>query len=73
MVDNLKLQKYGATHLPNNVDVRFIFRLVLRSSEDVKFNSICLNLLEGINQLYEGQSKITESWLISFYWVGSFG
>ena len=22
---------------------------------------------------YEGQSKITESWLISFYWVGSFG
>ena len=22
---------------------------------------------------YEGQSKITESWLISFYWVGTFG
>ena len=22
---------------------------------------------------YEDQSKITESWLISFYWVGSFG
>ena len=22
---------------------------------------------------YEVQSKITESWLISFYWVGSFG
>ena len=22
---------------------------------------------------YEGQSKITESWLISFYWVGSIG
>ena len=21
----------------------------------------------------EGQSKITESWLIFFYWVGSFG
>ena len=21
---------------------------------------------------YEGQSKITESWLISFYWVSSF-
>ena len=21
---------------------------------------------------YEGQSKITESWFISFYWVGSF-
>ena len=24
-------------------------------------------------EIYEGQSKITESWLISFYWVGSFG
>ena len=23
--------------------------------------------------MYEGQSKITESWLTSFYWVGSFG
>ena len=23
--------------------------------------------------MYEGKSKITESWLISFYWVGSFG
>ena len=22
---------------------------------------------------YEGQAKITESWLMSFYWVGSFG
>ena len=52
MVDNLKLQKYGATHLRDNVDVRFIFRLVLRSCEDVKFNSTCLNVLEGINQLY---------------------
>ena len=26
-----------------------------------------------IAESYEGQSKITESWLISFYWVGSFG
>ena len=24
-------------------------------------------------QIYEGQSKITESWLISFFLVGSFG
>ena len=23
--------------------------------------------------IYEGQSKITESWLIYFYWVVSFG
>ena len=30
----------------------FIFRLVLCSSEDVSFNSICLNVLEGIKQLY---------------------
>ena len=30
----------------------FIFRLVLRSHEDVTFNSICLNVLEGIKQLY---------------------
>ena len=28
----------------------FIFRLVLCSSEDVSFNIICLNLLEGIKQ-----------------------
>ena len=30
----------------------FIFRLVHFSSEDVSFNSICLNVLEGINQFY---------------------
>ena len=29
----------------------FIFRLVHCSSEDVSFNSICLNVLEGIKQL----------------------
>ena len=28
----------------------FIFRLVHCSSEDVSFNSICLNVLEGIKQ-----------------------
>ena len=28
----------------------FIFRLVHFSSEDVSFNSICLNVLEGIKQ-----------------------
>ena len=30
----------------------FIFRLVLCSREDVSFNSICLNVLEGIKQFY---------------------
>ena len=30
----------------------FIFRLVHSSSEDVSFNSICLNVLEGIKQFY---------------------
>ena len=30
----------------------FIIRLVHCSSEDVSFNSICLNVLEGIKQFY---------------------
>ena len=30
----------------------FIFRLVHCSSEDVSFNSICLNVLEGNKQFY---------------------
>ena len=30
----------------------FIFRLVHCSSEDFSFNSICLNVLEGIKQFY---------------------
>ena len=30
----------------------FIFRLVHCSSEDVSFNSICLNVLEAIKQFY---------------------
>ena len=30
----------------------FIYRLVHCSSEDVSFNSICLNVLEGIKQSY---------------------
>ena len=30
----------------------FIFRLVLCSHEDVSFNSMCLNMLEGIRQFY---------------------
>ena len=30
----------------------FIFRLVHCRSEDVLFNSICLNVLEGIKQFY---------------------
>ena len=32
--------------------LNFIFRLVHCSSEDVSFNSICLNVLEGIKQFY---------------------
>ena len=34
------------------VTLDFIFRLVHRSSEDVSFNIICLNVLEGIKQLH---------------------
>ena len=32
------------------VTLYFIFRLVHYSSEDVSFNNICLNVLEGIKQ-----------------------
>ena len=34
------------------VTLDFIFRLVLCSHEDVSFNIICLNVLEGIKQFY---------------------
>ena len=34
------------------VTLDFIFRLVHCSSEDVSFNIICLNVLEGIKQLH---------------------
>ena len=34
------------------VTLDFIFRLMHCSSEDVSFNSICLNVLEGIKQFY---------------------
>ena len=34
------------------VTLDFIFRLVLCSSENVSFNCICLNVLEGIRQFY---------------------
>ena len=34
------------------VTLDFIFRLVHCSSEDVSFNIICLNMLEGIKQFY---------------------
>ena len=34
------------------VTLDFIFLLVLCSHEDVSFNSICLNVLEGIKQFY---------------------
>ena len=39
------------------VTLEFIFRLVHWSRADVSFNSICLNVLEGIKQFY---------WLIWF-------
>ena len=34
------------------VTLNFIFRLVHCSSEDVSFNTICLNVLEGIKLFY---------------------
>ena len=34
------------------VTLDFIFRLVHCSSEDISFNSICLNVFEGIKQFY---------------------
>ena len=34
------------------VTLDFIFRLVYCGSEDISFNSICLNVLEGIKQFY---------------------
>ena len=34
------------------VTLDFIFRLVHCSSEDISFNSVCLNVLEGIKQFY---------------------
>ena len=34
------------------VTLDFIFQLVLCSHEDVSFNSICLNVLEGIKQFF---------------------
>ena len=34
------------------VTLDFIFRLVHCSSDDVSFNSICLNVLEDIKQFY---------------------
>ena len=34
------------------VTLDFIFHIVLYSHEDVSFNSICLNVLDGIKQFY---------------------
>ena len=53
MVDqNLKLLKLVRRICQIMVTLDFIFRLVLCSYEDVSFNSICLNVLEGIKQFY---------------------
>ena len=46
------LLKNGATHLRDNGDVRFIFRLVLCSCEDLSFNIICLNVFGDIKHFY---------------------
>ena len=54
MVDlNIKLLKNGAMCICEiTVTLDFIFRLVLCSHEDVSFNSICLNVLEGVKQFF---------------------
>ena len=54
MVDlNLKLLKKKVRRICRiMVTLDFIFRLVLCSHEYVLFNSICLNVLEGIKQFY---------------------
>ena len=53
MVDlNLKLLKMVRRICEITVTLDFIFRLVNCSSEDVSFNIICLNVLEGIKQFY---------------------
>ena len=43
----------------------FIFRLVLYSHEDVSFNFMCLNLLEGIKQDAKNYRGITITTTIS--------
>ena len=51
MVDlNLKLLVRRIFEITLTLD--FIFLLVLCSHEDVSFNSICLNVFEGIKQFY---------------------
>ena len=53
MVDlNLKLLKIVRRICDITVMLDFTFRLVHCSSENVSFNSICLNVLEGIKDFY---------------------
>ena len=53
MVDlNFMLLKMVRRICETTVTLNFIFRLVHFSSEDFSFNSICLNVLEGIKQFY---------------------
>ena len=40
------------------VTLDFIFRLVHCSSEDVSFNSICLNVLEGILLMWFKKTRL---------------
>ena len=49
---DIKLRKNGVTHLQEMVTLDFIFRLVQCSGEDDSFNSICLDVLEGIEQVH---------------------
>ena len=43
--------------------LELFFRLVLYSREDVSFNSICLNVLEDIKQLYLSRMWFKKNWL----------
>ena len=52
MVKTLSYRKMVRRICEITVTLDFIFRLVHCSSEDVSFNSTCLNVLEGIKQFY---------------------
>ena len=51
------------------VTLDFIYRLVHCSSEDVSFNNICLDVLEGIKQFYLLMWFIRKPWrdILTYY------
>ena len=52
-----------------------IIRMRCKSKETTAFLAHQIRISVGfthVRLICKGQSKITESWLISFYWVGSF-